>query len=87
MFTSIYLLETLFSLLILHWLVTKCPEMYCSKEEGQDIPIKMKGFYYVEISIYSRAGFFIYLSLDFSQRYPKIFYITNKMQVFSQGKK
>ena len=33
------------------------------------IPIKMKGFLNVEISIYSRAGFFIYLLKDFSQRF------------------
>ena len=32
-----------------------------------NVPIKIKGFSYVEISIYSRAGFFIYLFEDFLQ--------------------
>ena len=47
------------------------------------IPIKMKVFFNVEISIYSRAGFFIYSSVDFSQRCSKIFYKTNKIKVFA----
>ena len=37
----------------------------------------------VEISIYSRAGFLICSSVDFSQRCSNIFYQTNKMQVFA----
>ena len=40
------------------------------------IPIKMKAFSYIEISIYSRAGFFIYLFKDFLQN------MCIKMQVF-----
>ena len=47
------------------------------------IPIKMEDFFNVEISIYSRAGFLIYSSVVFSQRCSKIFYKTNKMQVFA----
>ena len=34
------------------------------------IPIKMEDFFDAEISIYSRAGFFIYLFEDFLQRFP-----------------
>ena len=33
------------------------------------IPIKMEDFFYAEISIYSRAEFFIYLFEDFIQRF------------------
>ena len=41
------------------------------------IPIKMKNFFNAEISIYSLAGFFIYLFKDFLQRFStKIFYVT-----------
>ena len=45
---------------------------------GNSIPIQMKGFSYVEISIYSRRN----LSVCFSQKCLKIFYKTNKIQVF-----
>ena len=56
------------------------------------IPLKMEDFFNAEISVYSRAGFFIYLfkdflrrtvSVDFSQICLKILYKTNKMQAFS----
>ena len=62
-------------------------------------PIKMEDFFDAEISIYSRPGFFYLFvrrfskrfsvdfskrfSVDISQRRSKIFYKTNKMQVFA----
>ena len=59
---------------------------------GNGISIKMEVSLNAEISVYSRAGFFIYLfkdflrrtvSVDFSQRCLKILYKTNNMQAFS----
>ena len=57
-----------------------------NQKRKKSIPIKMKGFLNVEIFIYSRAGFFIYSSVDFSQRCSNIFFKINKIQLFVQNK-